>query len=296
MALEQGLLDIEMTGTTGDFEISAKIIEHNMHQLLKYDISLDSKSKQLIQILGELKHKSMPKLENKHVNNDRSIMYLYKPDTLWHTMFNKSIADAITTIVFGKYMAGLIVVLSLSYVIDQILQMCIVYHVWYRFPLNLTTIIIATALLISVNKYLFKRSLFTFDFLVKTLYAIRLWICGTIYNNYSVYWSFDYMATTLAIIAISLIDGFPFPNKIKTIATLVIAMNYSFSAFDYTFLPRDPDNIKLFGTFEIDTVSLISGSYRIICLFIWKQAFRTVWNKNNSTTIRRYVKLKWIDS
>lgn len=168
-------------------------------------------------------------------------------------------------------------------------------HLSIRYPLNIAAGISILLMLLSANRLLFRNTLWSFDFIVKTCYAIRLIFCYQLLRDRgdgsNLIGHINYM---LLVTLWSLMDGLRWSRRVRlSISVLLTVLHTVYSVRDMLYM--DPELVPFFG-FEIDIAALIIGSSQGITVFAWAQLYRMVIGPRLSTMIVRRVRLHWMTS
>eukprot|EP01084_Bolivina_argentea_P306625 529882_1 len=228
-------------------------------------------------------------------NTQLQIIEVSRSDTFYHLIMNKSIANTIINFLLSKVTAVCAGILLMCSVITHIIGVST--DPTYQWPMAVLFALLMILLLLSVNRLLCIRTIFTFDFFVKMIYAIRLFLCKTIPPHHRSTDIPEHIGDTnyiLLVATISFLDGLQMNIKVKIILVGLVSVLYSLHAIDYTFF-HDPYTYNLFGEWNLDITALEAGSYRVIALFAWVQTYRLVVGSNMSTMIAKPLKIQWID-
>eukprot|EP01084_Bolivina_argentea_P207128 353469_1 len=245
------------------------------------------------------------------------ILYLHPHENLIYDIFNQTTADIIMRIVFHKIFSisvGITALFGIGMVVVSSATDLIRHTTQYWFIMySLTVILLAYAIivLLSINKTIFSRTLFTFDFMMKACNASRLVICRYIVSYHTMgNTDSDHDPDNLVlkgimdflfVIVFSVIDGLQWPIKIKISLVIINALYFSFSAFLYTFYWSFSDyevelSFLFWNKIKLDLHSWIKHSTIIIAIFLCKQTFRLIYtrNKSTSTTLSKDIQISWI--
>ena len=159
------------------------------------------------------------------------------------------------------------------------------------------------SLMLTVNRYIFRKSITHFVFWFKILVAIEVSICWVILEGDTLPWIAAIGAHFIhlfCIIIYSLIDGFPISQKTKLVAGFGIALVYTFhsiqvSLFSVAYIEEStihliPDNEQ----FKFSIASIYASSMRTLCLFLWKQTILLLIKKERCVNLRYSPYIKWV--
>merc|ERR1719242_1716980 len=160
----------------------------------------------------------------------------------------------------------------------------------------------------ALNKKAFKLTIKSFDFWIKTIYAI-LWIAawnvvvlsnpkhesnsviGIIEN--AVYGLF----VILWIVYLGMLDANSNATvRWKVIFSVLSAIWYTWESLSVQFfyIPSYDVFISL-GYKKISVIGLLPGFVRVIAIFMWKQAFNALFKQEQCIVIKYTPKITWID-
>lgn len=155
------------------------------------------------------------------------------------------------------------------------------------------------------------KAITSFGNLFKLIYFIRGYVCWNIYQtriisknkSFELGLPVQYISSIiflLFMIVYSYIDGFYIPSRYKMIMAICGAMVIAISTivFTYTeFMVNDDERyLTLMYHTKIDLVSWTASSFRVVCIFAWKQSIYTIWKPYQSTLMQKSVMLKWTRS
>ena len=318
------LQDFELQESNSEIPITSEAVKQNYHM---NKTNLDTKSTELLQILGGIDHilqfylshpdslnntqltqindiivsnaNTTPNEDcNKQMEKSTCInidtLELSKSDTFLHLILKDSTATKIINFLFSKPMGVCIAVLLICFIIDYIAGVETVPT--YQWPLELIANLLLIMLLLSVNKLLFRRTMFTFEFIIKVFYAIRLFMCKILEpGKADIPEHIGDCNYILLVTTISLVDGLQMRRKVKIILVALVSALYSSYAIQYTFF-EDLDVVKIFDTWKLDLTSWQASSYRVIALFSWAQTYRLLSGANISTMIAKPLNIEWLDT
>eukprot|EP01083_Nonionella_stella_P169318 573909_1 len=143
------------------------------------------------------------------------------------------------------------------------------------------------------NKEALKLCLQSFDYWIKVCYSL-IWsidnfVSGTVgsglYRN-------RYFILVLGTSYVAVLDASPSKYTTKLIFPIMLAILFSCFSLS-TFLSGEAD---CDGPNTISIKSLASSSDRILCIFFWKQAFKTWRHKNRASSLAKSPRIVWIDN
>ena len=136
---------------------------------------------------------------------------------------------------------------------------------------------------------------------------MRFSICSMIYYIYFVKESrsqqildmFFCINVLSGVIGFLLLDGMKMPYKAKQAFTILAALIGSYGCLHWTFLLSvDRISIKVHlwsgHSLHIDLTEWVASSMRIITIFVWKQAYYTIFQSPKSSVIQSPVKIVWL--
>ena len=301
--------------------LTHKSVKYNYDLMISNDSSLDCKLDALTEILGGIdnivgfylsqndalsttqltqindiilsttsEHKQV---DTTNADNCDNTIKLKRSDTFYHSIFNETIADKINKILFSKPMGIYIGILLICFIINYVAGDETVP--WFQWPLEILASSLLISLLLSVNKSLCRRMVFSFEFLVKIVYAIRLFLCKILARGDPDVPEYIGDSNYIFLVAtISLIDGIEMNRKAKIVLVGLVSALYSTYAVVYTFF-HEPLLFNLFGKWKLDIIAMEASSYRVIALFAWAQTYRLIVGTNMSTMIAKPFKIQWVD-
>ena len=99
-------------------------------------------------------------------------------------------------------------------------------------PLSIFTQLSFLIILLSVNKILFYKTIFQFDFIIKILYSIRSFICSILLGYIDSNSLIQNLDVFFLVITLSLIDGLQMSRKIQIICSVGTAIIFSLLAYN----------------------------------------------------------------
>eukprot|EP01083_Nonionella_stella_P069574 185517_1 len=139
------------------------------------------------------------------------------------------------------------------------------------------------------NKEALKLCLQSFDYWIKVCYSL-IWSIDNFVGSSGI--TNRYFILLLGTSFISVLDASPSKYTMKLVLPFIMAIIFSFISFS-SFLSGEAD---CHGANTISIKSLASSSNRIICLFFWKQAFKTWRHKHRASTLAKSPRIVWIDN
>ena len=238
-----------------------------------------------------------------------------------HLEPNNTIIHRLCGNLFGNFMikyfiynkcVALIIALIIIYVIvmvivdkftDNTLQDCMVIHLL----LILVMIIYCVFLALTANVKCLKLLCQHFEFWIKIGICVKLCICNIIMNGND--GSHDEIGKLiliqitlfLFILNFSVMDALQIPSFIKIMIGLLVAIYSSIYALYFFIKIEDNNNIK-YKTIpiincQINMISVISSSWGVISMFVWKQTVISIYNaskcQDRATIINQPVYLQW---
>eukprot|EP01084_Bolivina_argentea_P059371 108420_1 len=158
--------------------------------------------------------------------------------------------------------------------------------------------------LLSVNKKAFNFIIRTFEFWFKFYYYCSGFIADFIYSfihNDEKWWhivGYFCMMTSIcmAMIIISLFDGYPMDKKWKCGVSGLIAIVFTAQTLWWQFtMPNDGDSIVSVVGIEISLKTIMVTSGKITAIFVFKQCILTLLAKSKAAFIRVVPNLKWYE-
>lgn len=201
-----------------------------------------------------------------------------------------------------------LIFMAIIFVIRQILVWILgQIFIFYVYTLGMCSIFVIWCLMIllSLDKECMTKVLSSFDFWIKSGYAVMYGIANFIKefqgdhtDDYleniigdieNVMWS---ITVILLIVIIGSMDAIPSQRlspQSKAIGSVLFALYFSFWAIQFQFfVPEEEDvRITIDGTHSVFSMnSLRTNAYRIIALFLWKQGFNAMKRRGRCISIR----------
>merc|ERR1711879_368262 len=134
-------------------------------------------------------------------------------------------------------------------------------------------------------------------------YAIMASIARSIWNrNLGIYWmqtmiyEVNAVVVVLFMINISLIEGWNGSWKMSFGLGLIMAIIFSWGAFDFTMGVYEEMYIELWSGVSIELIGFMASCYRVISLFLWKQTLMAVYTRGEwCICIYLSPQIKWHD-
>eukprot|EP01084_Bolivina_argentea_P101593 182110_1 len=328
MSLSHPLLEdnhyVEMEQVSNTNESVEKILD----QLLENDISIkNNKGKELINILGGIENILKYYVSN-NINNDilsvdqlteindillsslndeyhskeandndgdDNLLILHQSDTLFHHVFHRILFYNQFMIIFMQFIFISYIIIGLIRIVDK--EWFEWYFIWI--PLSIMICLVLILLLLSVNKTLFQKTRYSFDFMIKILYAIRAMVLIVIFYDISVIDivinTIDTINVLVVVICFALVDGLAWSRKHKSF--ILIGNTMLFCSLTISWRSHESRTISLFGYISLDITELVSGSFEVIAIFMFKQTVRILYNYKNdyATSLKNPVHIKWIN-
>ena len=208
----------------------------------------------------------------------------------------------INKILFSKWIAVLFVIIASVVIIGSVLSRSINEEFNWNivfYPTEVVILIYLLLMVLSSNMELVKQTMHKFDFWVKVLYTLRLAISTLIIVGIrmTVEDVLSQMIYLVAILSYSMIDGIQMPYKMKIATAMLLATHYSFFAIMYTFVWDSNEFyiLHIIGSLNVNVTALVTSSFRIIALFIWKQTYKLIFKKGKSTALTGSIIIKWVE-
>ena len=313
--------DAKLIGVLGGIDM---VLTHCLSNDNPYNLD----KKQLLQIKeiinNKLDNNTKSVVNNiESVNEHKTTLYLSPNDTILHFLFGEVLANKLINIMFSKpmiiyiffsgcfvmteYLCWIIFTANLHRTVPSVL-----YDLWTITWILLFLYSIICFLCLNIKSL--SKIVMTFDFMMKTLYAIRMVACNAFLryqtfdavNHGSTYWvrfAFCYCTVIVIIIIFSSIDGFyQMSYKLKTLYGFIIAINLSIMAVYNVFVgeSKHQHQINMFNNeLTLNISSLYAESLAILAFFLWKQTLKLVVNrhhKETATLITESVQIIWMNT
>ena len=250
------------------------------------------------------------KTNNNNPNNvdlDSVILSVSTSNTWLHSLFNSSNASKIINLLFSRLIALLLFLVASLIVIIIFLDLRDSIQTLLGNILFFPFILYFIFTMLSLNKKITKIILKSFDLWIKLFYFTRTFICIFLYSHVN---NVNPMAYEMqvamyglglfVIFIYSSIDGLQISNKYKRFITVLIAICWLIVTIYWTYTSIFELSDKYFFNtilfdrkFSIDLASYIANGVRIVTIFFWKQAFKSLYYKDKANEIKANVKIKW---
>eukprot|EP01083_Nonionella_stella_P066120 173907_1 len=231
-------------------------------------------------------------------------LYFHEKDTFLHSILDQDRGDEVIRILHGK--ALLIIMLSLAFGVAIVST----YISWYSSASHNTTVNVILPMLmiiigtyafsgfLAINRIIFRESVRSFEFWLKTFYVIRLNIAWYGYN-YDNFTALDVMisfAQFYLIMLMSTIEGFQFGLGKRIALTVVISIVFSALAYLETFSDElNPKSVfRVSDDTQISLQATVGASYRLIAIFTWKQTITGLIWRGKSAVLKMSPKIEFI--
>eukprot|EP01084_Bolivina_argentea_P276402 471618_1 len=236
--------------------------------------------------------------------DEKQITYTFDiSDSYLHHLCQEKTNSNITKIIYSNLTMILVAITPIIwFVLGMIVGRSIYYYVYSIVMWSAIQIPWLILNILSFNKVAFKLVIRSFDFWIKTFYAMFLTLTIFIYANHlygntlqRIYDITAVIVTVLIIIFIASFDAlYRLKKKWKSGLTVLFAIWFSWNSVKYQFIAATADDyvlhIKLTNS-SISSHSLIASSSRILAIFMWKQAINAFRKKGKaiSITISPYI-------
>ena len=270
---------------TNEYELSNE-------QLIKLQTTLKSQNEEHIKL------HVVPKTSNPAWTH-----YFRRDDTYIHSIFGNEYGPKIFKIIYSKY----IILFSFLCVIGSALLLEANHRI-LSVILNTFSVIWCILILLSANKFAFKLVRTSFEFILKTFYAIQLFISHILldfYRDHSIgdtlAWSWNLSFILLYVIMFCMIDSLQFTIGIKTIFCVIFGLFFAVLCFSWYFSEESQgsDYDYKIGIpsihLSISILSIAMNSSQILAIFFWKQIVLSFIRRKRCVTIRYSPYYQWID-
>ena len=252
------------------------------------------------------------------VKPNQNTLMVSKHDTFLHSRFGTIKADKIVDILFGKIGICILTIILIPILIYSTLpfftgneQLTSKEHgailIWSYTFLSIYLIVFNIFLILamfSLNKEIAKKVLKTFEFWFKISYVIMYGVCVDIYyfRGYEVS---ELIVTILLqqpaflfVALFSLIDALNVSNRFKIIVLISWALIWSVRTIHITLVANNDLNdpfriLHLWGQTSVDLLALEASAFRVLSIFMWKQAIYSLYYKNKSTLLSKSITIQW---
>eukprot|EP01083_Nonionella_stella_P157396 510999_1 len=227
-----------------------------------------------------------------------SFQYVYEFDvnnTLMDSWFSGTYVQKFKQFIDHKFMIMIIISFAITCFIVLWISM-VIQSIFLNVSFIVFLILLALWLIskhLICNKDALKLCLQSFDYWVKfgysLIWSIDNFVSGTVgsglYRN-------RYFILVLGTSYVAVLDASPSKYTTKLIFPIMLAILFSCFSLS-TFLSGEAD---CDGPNTISIKSLASSSDRILCIFFWKQAFKTWRHKNRASSLAKSPRIVWIDN
>lgn len=246
-----------------------------------------------------------------HLKND--VFYLSRSDTFWHHLLEDSIsADNLIRLLFSKIVVTIVTILFTALALTAALRGN--EHSDLFFAMQTLTITLVSLyfvmLILSCNVHVFKLVFLSFDLWVKLWYVISHGVCNAIYCRRLLALEQDYIYPndvifldcasvflTITVAMVALIEGYGTSWKLSFCVSFALAMCFSLNAVYMTLLRSEPESdFELFPGVSFELTSYMYSSFRVLSIFLWKQALMVMYAKGElCICIYLAPQIKWMD-
>ena len=245
-------------------------------------------------------------------NESQSITYTFHTNHTYYHYFlgtNSVFATRMISFIYNPYWIAFLVLIGIFRVIWGLIEYESWSNLYHLTSLIITSIVFLNYILVflTMNRKVFKKSIYHFVFWFKILTCIQSSICylilrfvmlkdvemGYITMSNEI---IHQLGNILNITMYSAIDTFQLSRTIKICFGFVVSILWTLVAFNASTLHEhiEETTVDIGLNIHFSIASIYASAMRILSIFLWKQSFLLLIRKDRCVNIRHAPYIKWV--